>query len=205
MAEQDALSKFDFDTVTKPGLFLKFKAGKPVTLRVLTTDPVVQTTEFEGDDGVNISTRFAFIVWNFTDNCAQILTASPSIARKIGELHVDPDFGANIRKIDIKISPTGEKLQRKYDIQVLPTPNDLTAAMVEEAKKIDLDKVVDGDRMSLYDPAKSQTPGHDAAKAQADKLRKEPEIEDLDEGEKPQDDVADVIEGEPVNLDDIPF
>ena len=63
MAESDALSKFDFNKVTKPSIFLRFEPGVPVKVRILTVDPVVSTTTFEdkktGDEVVN--TRFAFI------------------------------------------------------------------------------------------------------------------------------------------------
>lgn len=186
MAEQDALKTFDWSGFSGGGLFLKFQAGKPVTLRVLTVDPVVTTKEFTNKDGeINLSTQFSFIVYNFTDEKGQILSASPSVARKIGELHADTDFGADIRKIDIKITPTGEKLQRKYDIQVLPNPNQLTNEQIKECAAIKLDEAVkDGTRMSLYDPERV--------------VEKKP-------SEEEQDVVIEDIGDEPINLDDIPF
>lgn len=190
MAENDSLSNFDFNKVTKGGLFLKFEAGKSVTLRVLTVDPVISTQEFEGADGeITLSTNFAFIVYNFTDEKAQILQATPNMAKKIADLHNDEDFGANIRKIDIKITPTGEKLLRRYEIQVLPKTNDLTNEQIKECQAIDLDeKIENGQRATYYEPpAKEETPGYDAAKAKAAELR------------------GDDIEDDPINLDDIPF
>lgn len=192
MAETDALSTFDFSKVSGgAGLFLKFKAGEPVTLRVLTTDPVVRSVEYrnkETDEVESISTKFAFVVYNFTAGKAQILDASAAMARKIGELHTDPDFGANIKKVDIKISPTGEKLERRYDIQVLPKANTLTNEMIKEAQKINLDEAVEGDRMSFYE----SNPGHEAAKATTASI-------------KGEDVVIEDIGDEPINLDDIPF
>jgi hypothetical protein len=185
MSEQDALSTFDFNKVGGGGLFVKWEAGKPLTLRVLTTDPVVQQQEFEGDEGTQLSTKFCFVVYNFTDGRAQILSATPGIARKIGALHVDPDFGSNIRKIDLKITPSGEKLTRKYDIQVLPTAKELTNDMIAEAQKIDLDaKIEDGSRMSLWTPPVAKVVEEEAPPA--------------------LDDVADVPDS-PISLDDIPF
>lgn len=191
MAEADALSKFDFSKVTKPSLFVKFEAGKPLVLRVLTVDPVVSTQTFEDEKTgeTSVNTKFGFIVYNFTDEKAQILSATPNMAKKIGELHVDEDFGANIRKIDIKISPTGEKLKRRYDIQVLPKTNELTNAQIKEAQAIDLDeKIEGGSRMSLYDPKDFNKPEEKPTPAENDA---EVEIEDIGD--------------EPVNLDDIPF
>ena len=195
MAENDALSTFDFSKVTGGGLYLKFEAGKALTLRVLTVDPVVYNDEFEDKETgeISLNTRFAFIVYNFTDKKAQILQTTPNMAKKIGDLHKDPDFGSDIRKIDIKITPTGEKLQRRYDIQVLPNAQTLTKDMVEEAKAIDLDdqlKEKNGQRMSFFDPDKSTTPGHDKAAAIAEEIKNRNESFDEDE---------------PINLDDIPF
>lgn len=190
MAETDALSSFDFSKVIKGGLFLKFIADKPVVIRVLTTDPVVSNQEYQGSDGeVTLSTKFNFIVYNFTDDKAQILSASPSIAQKIGALHTDEDFGANIRKIDIKITPTGEKIKRRYDIQVLPKTNDLTDEQVKECRAINLDeKIENGQRMSFYKPEEKN--GYDQAKEVRDALGVTEE---------------DVNNEEPINLDDIPF
>lgn len=171
-------------------MFLKFKANEPVTLRVLTVDPVVSNEEYRNkdtDEVESVTTKFAFIVYNWTDEKAQILKATPTIARKISELHKDPDFGANIRKVDIKITPTGEMLERRYDIQVLPTAKTLTNDMVKEAQAINLDEKVDGDRMSLVGG-----PGYEKAKATASAL-------------KGEDMVADVNPDEEINLDDIPF
>lgn len=190
MADKDALGSFDFSKVTKGGLFLKWEAGKAVTLRVLTLDPLVTTKEFTNDDGeVNLSTQFHFIVYNWTDKAAQILSATPTIARKIGDFHKDPDFGSNIREIDIKITPTGEKLTRKYDIQVLPKANVLGKEELEQLKKIELEKAVpDGERMSFYNPDKQEKPPR-AVPANGG---------DDDIAEMPADD-------EPINLDDIPY
>ncbi|CAB4176686.1 hypothetical protein UFOVP1522_33 [uncultured Caudovirales phage] len=159
MSETDALSTFDFSTVTKSGVYLKFEAGKPVKLRVLTTDPVVSTEEYvdKKTNEISLNTRFSFIVYNFTDKRAQILKTTPNIAKKIGEIHTDPEFGSNIKRIDIRISPTGEMLERRYDIQVLPKAEELTNEMILEAQRINLDELVKGDRMSFYDPKNAKT------------------------------------------------
>lgn len=190
MAETDALGSFDWGKVTKPSLFLKFQADKPLTLRVLTVDPIVQQISYEGDNGEEtLSTKFAFVVYNFTEEIAQVLSATANMAKKIGELHVDPDFGGNIRDIDIKITPTGEKLKRRYDIQVLPKAQTLTNAQIKECAAIDLEKLVpDGQRMSFYDPDKAQPKPTASTTASADDIV----VEDIDDEE-------------PINLDDIPF
>lgn len=213
MAEKDVMGSFDYDQFGGAGLFLKFKADKPVTVRILTTDPVISQTEFEDKKTgeTNLNTRFSYIVYNFTEGKAQILSASAAMSRKFGELHMDPDFGANIRKIDIKITPTGEQLERRYDIQVLPTTKQLTNEMVKEAQGIALDDLVNDSkgRMSEWQ-ASTQTPkvgssgsagssGYSTARDQAEKLRPE------NNPKPPEDVVIEDIGDEPINLDDIPF
>lgn len=225
MSERDALRDMDkFNRMTGSGLFIKFRADVPLVLRVLTTDPVVSETEFtDRQTGeITLSTRFAFIVYNFTEEKAQILQASPAMARKIGEIHSDDDFGGNIRNVDIKITPSGEGLERRYDIQVLPKPRTLTRDMIEEAKKIDLDKSVKNSkgRMSDYDTdpvgtggsavgsGGSGTPGYDSAKEKARGIGKKDVDVPTEEDDTPPanpDEVVDDIGDEPINLDDIPF
>jgi hypothetical protein len=195
MAETDALADFDFDKVGGGGLFLKFEAKRDVTLRVLTVDPIVSQREFEDSKTheMKLNTSFLFIVYNFTDGRAQIMRASPGVAKTIGQLHVDQDFGANIRNTDIKIKPTGEGLERRYEIQVLRHSGNetkLTAEQVAEAKAINLEKNDDGTprgyRLSEFD-----------------KKQKEKQ-EAVNRGDAPPADVANLGD-EPINLDDIPF
>lgn len=208
----DPLSSFDFDQVSKPGLFLKFQAGKPVTLRVLTTDPVLQQQEFEDKvtGEVTLTTKFNFIIYNFTDNRAQVWGATSAMGRKIGELHNDPDFGANIRKTDIKITPTGEKKERRYNIQVLRhsgNETQLSAEQVKEAQSINLDDLVeDGSRMSIWKKPQEQrlpTATHDNPPSRDwDKLGKHEDDQAVDTYQNiAENDIGE----EPIDLNDIPF
>lgn len=210
MAEQDSLSGFDFNKVSKPGKFLKWEAGKPIVVRVLTKDPVVQEREFTdkktGD--INLRTTFCFIVWNFTDERAQILSAAPGMARTFQTIGKDEDFGANLQKCDIKISPEGEMLNRIYDINVLRhsgSEKPITAAMVEQAKELDLDKDVQDNkgRLSEWEPA-GVKPSVKAVKPNEGTDNLPEDDEDQTPPAKP-DVVIEDIGDEPINLDDIPF
>lgn len=199
MAEQDSLSDFDFNKVSKPGKFLKFEAGKPVTVRILTKDPVVQERTFEGSDGPSLRTTFCFIVWNFTDDRAQILSAGPSMAKTFQSIGKDEDFGANLQHCDIKISPEGEKLKRTYDINVLRHSGNekpLTSRMVEEAKQLDLDNDIQDNRGRL-----SRWTG--PANGKNSVVAPQEGIDDIPPEER--DIVIEDIGDEPINLDDIPF
>ncbi len=208
MAEQDSLSDFDFNKVSKPGKYLKFEAGKPVTVRILTKDPVIQQREFtdKKNGEVNLRTSFCFIVWNFTDERAQILSAGPSMAKTFQTIGKDEDFGANLQKCDIKISPEGEMLARSYDINVLRhsgSEKPLTAAMVEEAKQINLDNDVQDNRgrLSHWEPT-GVKPGVQQHPPQ-EGVDSQPSYDDQPPAHL--DTVIEDIGDEPINLDDIPF
>ncbi len=201
MSDKDPLKSFDFNKVSGGGLFLKFEAGKAVKLRVLTTDPLLNIDSKFGNTG------YAWIVYNFTEGKAQIFNSSPGVAKRLGAIHTDEDFGADIRQVDIKISPEGEKLKRVYDINVLPTATDLTQEQIQEAAAIKLEEVVGKNagfmqRMSEYDQdefkrkQKEFSPDGDAD---------EPDRSGDDGGSQELAQEDPLAGGEEINIDDIPF
>ncbi len=114
------------------GLFIKFAADEPIKLRVFTTNPIVANDSFG-------NTRYNFAVWNFTEAKAMILSAGAIITRAISELHSDEDYGADVTAVDIKISPTGEKMERRYSVQVLPKASNLDTKDAETVVELDKD------------------------------------------------------------------
>lgn len=114
------------------GLFIKFRADEPVKLRVFTTNPIVANDGFA-------NTRYNFAVWNFTEDKPMILSAGSTITRAISELHNDDDYGQDVTLLDLKITPTGEKMERRYSIQVLPKTTPLTDKQTEEVQQLDKD------------------------------------------------------------------
>lgn len=202
MAEKDSLSKFDFNRVGGAGKFLKFVAGESVTIRVLTKDPVVTEQIFKNGEEESFSTKFNFVVWNFTAEKAQILSATATMCRTFQRVATDEDYGSNLQKCDFKISAEGEKKQRTYDINVLRhsgNEKELTKDMIEEARKINLDKDVQDNkgRLSVWEPPvkdeepadySEDSPGHAEAKKVRDALGNEDNLDD-----------------EPINIDEIPF
>lgn len=199
MAETDALSGFDFNRIAKPSKYLKFEAGKPVTVRILTKDPVIQEKEFnKGSSEANISTKFCFIVWNFTLEKAQILSATPKMAQTFQRIATDPDFGENLQKCDIKISPEGEMLERVYDINVLRhsgNEKELTKEMIDEAKALNLDDDVQDNKGRLSEWQPQTTSGLEKARTVAKALG----------ANVVDDEIIDDSGDEPINLEDIPF
>lgn len=196
MAEQDAFSSFDMDQFQKPSIYLKWEAGKALVLRVLTVDPVLYSSEFtdKKTQELVIATKFAFIVYNFTAKKAQVMQTTPNLAKKLQELHVDPDFGANIRQVDLKITPPAPGVIAAYEVQVLPKAQEMSNEQVTECMKIDLDKLFSdkgGMRMTAYDPKKLKgaTPNDGVSVTSDDST-----------------DTTDTkIDDTPINLDDIPF
>lgn len=179
MSDQDALKNMELKTT---GLFVKVKEGEPQTLRILTLDPLVSRDQWG-------NTRYSFIVWNWTAEKAQILSKGPGIVKQLQAIHLDEDFEP-LNKLDIKLIATGEGLETRYSVQVLQKAKELTNDMIKEAQAIKLEEKIEGGiRLSAINegeelptelPAES---GYEKARAQADKIKGEDEV----------------------NLDDIPF
>lgn len=132
----DALKQYQFKS-EGGGLFLKFSPDEPVKVRVLTTDPLINVDNYG-------NTRYAFVVYNFTEGKAQILNKGVTVSRQIQALHQDEDYGADIQKLDIKITATGEGKETRYSVNPLPKSEKLTDEQVTEAREIDLEKVIGG-------------------------------------------------------------
>lgn len=145
--EKDALSKFQFKNEGGSDLFVTIKAGEPQKLRVLTLDPIVHVDKFA-------NTRYAFVVWNYTQDKAQILDKGASISRQLSDIHLDEDFDP-LNKVDVKISATGEGMETRYNVSVLPKTETLTTDQIKEAANIKLDEVIkNGTRMSEINEGK---------------------------------------------------
>lgn len=140
----DPLREFQFREGGGDGMFFKIAKGESKKIRVLTTDPVINTDKYGG-------TKFAFIIYNHDESKAQILNKGASIARPIQQIHADEDYGADVQKIDLKITSTStgpEEKDVEYSVNPLMKQEHLTEEQIAEAKEINLDKIVDGIRMS---------------------------------------------------------
>ncbi len=181
----DGLSKLNFSDGGS-GDFIRFKADEPVKMRVFTTNPLVHETTFtdKKTGEVTASTKYAFAVWNYGEQRAMILDASGSIAKGIHQIHTDEDYGEDVTKLDIKIMPTGEMLERRYGLGVLPKPQILDNAATEALKAMDekLDVI-------FKDGVRATNLNEDGSIPSKSEL----------------DTVAPVIEGEEISLDDIPY
>ena len=145
----DALAGYEFKT-SGGDLFTNFTSGETVKLRVLTVDPLIVLDKFG-------NTKFAFIIWNYNESKAQILNKGATVAKAIQALHLNKDWGNNIQAIDIGITATGEGMDTRYS--VIPYPNSVTLSndKIEEARKIDLNKVFPG-AIRMSEAAKGAKP-----------------------------------------------
>jgi|SRR3990167_907583 len=188
MSESDALANFKFKT---DGLFLRLSADtSPRKVRILTTDPMVSADKWA-------NTRFAFIVWDYDEKKARILNATPGVAKQIQAIHQDEDFGADIRKVDVKITTTGSDLETRHTLVALPKSLTLTNQQVQECAAISLEeKIENGQRMSFYRPSET---GMESKAVTAN------EDEEDEIAEEDKDEVIEDIGDEPINLNNIPF
>lgn len=181
------------------GLFLKVNSGEPVKLRVLTLDPLVSVDQWGG-------TKYAFVVWNWTEGKAQIWQTTPGNLKKLTAIHRDEDLEP-LNKIDIKVSATGEMLEKRYEITPLPKAQELKPEMVKEAQSIKLEEQIEGGmRLSQYEEDGELDSGYEKAKktAQAIKDKKDKVVEPEEGEEITEEDLNDEPE-DSIDLADIPF
>lgn len=175
------------------GLFLKFEDSKPVKVRI-TTEPYIFTSEFtdKATNETKISTKYAWGIWNYDEEKAQVLQLPVSGFRQVQELAQDPDWG-DPESYDIKVMRSGQGLETKYSVTPNPNKTTLTDGAKEAIAAVDVAKAVKGVPLSqmVDEPAKSPK----AVLPQFAPPTKESDdvvIQDLDDDSK-------------VNLDDIPF
>lgn len=172
------------------GSYLKFEDGKTVTLKIM-SDPVIFDSIFEGQ-GVprTVSTKYAFIVYNFNDKEVQVMQLPKTGYRALAAVAADPDYG-NPMENDyvIKVTRTGQKQQTKYGIVPLLKKVAIPEEVTDEVNDIDLVERL------------NNSPNAERAAWLFDEI----------DGKRPkeapkQDDVAiEDIGDEPINLDDIPL
>ena len=191
-------------------LWLKVNSGEPVTMRVLTLDPLVSVDNYG-------NTRYSFVVWNWNLGLAQIWSTTPGNLKKLTAIHRDEDLEP-LNKMDIKVTATGEMLEKRYEVMPLPKSRELTRDMVNLAASVKLeDKITENKgRLSVYmeqdeyvdfeDKTAPSAPktGYDKAKAVAESLKTRQDV--VDENVDDPLTLADLGgEEEPVDLDSIPF
>jgi hypothetical protein len=143
-SKTDPLSALEFQTKGEGDKkeFIKLVKGGSIKMRVFTTNPTIHVNNFGKE-------QISFAVWNWDEDRAMILSKGPSIARQISTLHQDDDFGADITKIDIKITSTStgsEITDVEHSINALPKAADISDLQLEALEELDkkLDTIFKG-------------------------------------------------------------
>lgn len=173
------------------GDFLKFEDGKEYKIR-MTSEPYVYLDTFvnKTTGESRTSTRYAWPVWNFTANAAQILQLPITGFRSVQAVAIDDDWG-DPQAFNINIKRTGAGKDTRYNI--IPTPNREALSAEQEAKleAIDVVGAIPNAIPMAQVVAGAPVPAAVATAA-------------TDDGPSPADREASA-QGQDINLDDIPF
>jgi hypothetical protein len=184
------------------GLFLKLQGGDTVKLRIFSEPAIFESVfEKEGEE-TNISTRYAWLVWNQDEQAAQILQQSASVFNQIAQLARDEDWG-DPTEYDVKISREGTGFSdTKYTVNPSPNREPLSEAAKAALSEINLlEKVKSGKgvqrahMLSEWEEMQAH-PKSNKIEAAGSDTKTTPKKDDV---------VIEDVGDEPVNLDDIPF
>lgn len=116
------------------GSYLKFESGKTIKVRIL-SDPAIFDNNYEG----RLSTKYAWIVYNFNDEEVQIMQLPKTGYRALATIGADEDYGNPLENdYDLKITRTGERQQTKYNVVPSPAKAEVPEEAREEAGDIEL-------------------------------------------------------------------
>lgn len=118
------------------GVFLKIEDGIQVKLR-FASEPFVFQNNFEGQ----ISTRYAWVVWNYDANQAQIFQQGVTGYRAIANLASDEEWGDPM-EYDIKVKREGTGTDTKYHFSPSPNKADLPPEALEAVDTIRVQDII---------------------------------------------------------------
>lgn len=188
-----------YNPPSNSGTFLKLNDGETVKVRI-TSLPVIFQNEYNQGEEVNISTRFAFIIWNHDDNKAQIWqTNGATYGQQISPLLEDEEYG-DWRKYDVKISRSGEKAQTRYSVRPGVKQYDLEDEQLDAVGSIDIIALLN------KQDSNSQVMWLNEWREMEEEARKKPAKSEMESLEKAGNAIhRDDEDEEPVNIDDVPF
>ncbi|SDP33790.1 hypothetical protein SAMN04487914_108119 [Arthrobacter sp. ok909] len=164
--------------------FVEFEPGKKVRLRLL-DHPNVSHKQYKPNE--DISTQFAWPVWNYTLGKQQILQKGPGVFKRIASIIEDYSDQMPM-SCDLSITTSGSGLQTRYEITPVPVAG--TMPVIKSDEIIDIDKELPNSipllRFAEGADPEVETAGEFAPITQRDQL---PTGDDV----------------EKINIDDIPF
>lgn len=138
--------------------YLRLKDGDNIKVRIFGT-PVV----FQNDYNGQISTKFAYVVWNYQEEKAQVFQFGKKIAGYLDDLADNEDWG-DVTSYDIRVGRTGSGLNdTEYSVQPSPKSEPLTEAQLTELKDLNLTILIPG-AIDVEDAKNGATPKAPVAK-----------------------------------------
>ncbi|MDQ0923307.1 hypothetical protein QF038_001815 [Pseudarthrobacter sp. W1I19] len=120
-----------------PSRYFKLDDGKTAKIRVC-SEAFVYTDEYKG----KVSTRYAWVIWNFTEEMAQVWQASVTSFKAVQALAVNEEWG-DPTQYNINITREGTGKETTYAITPSPNRNPLTVEQSDAAANLDLFEVVE--------------------------------------------------------------
>jgi len=121
---------------SQSGGFLKIDDGKTVVLRIA-SEPVIFNSEYQG----KTSTRYAWVVYNHTEDCAQVFSQSATFFKNLAVFANDDEYG-DPTEYNIKVTRTGTGTDTGYTIVASPKKSPLTASQKEAVEEVDIIKAI---------------------------------------------------------------
>lgn len=161
-----------------PSRYFKLDDGKAAKVRIA-SDCFLYYDEYKG----KISTRYAWVIWNFTEEMAQVWQASATVFKAIQALAVNDEWGDPMQ-YNLNVSREGTGKETKYAVTPSPNRNPLTVEAQEAV-----------DNFNLFDAVENAIPLSQAAEGKEPATPKAHQKDLIPTDE----DVA------KINIDDIPF
>lgn len=143
MANDQTESESIYDLFTPPkggGNFFGLDDGESARIRIQ-SEPYAYQDTFKQQDGTSkVSTRFAWLIYNFDLKAAQVLKQSGTFYSSLAALTKDPDFGKDPTKHDVRVTRTGTGTSTTYAINLTKTDNELTPDILEAVANLDIVK-----------------------------------------------------------------
>lgn len=177
------------------GKYFKPEEGKTYNI-VIASDPVIFDNVFEGPVETQISTKYAWKIYNRTDKVAQVMQLPGGGFVSLSNIAKNPKWGSPLAgKYDIDYVKTGTGKDTKHSLIPVPSDGKLTPEEARAVEDIDLVESIKAGKGSQRVQLVSDViengrtdGGHEAAATTA-------------QHSAPEEDIPD----EPINLDDIPF
>ncbi|HET8708964.1 MAG TPA: hypothetical protein VFL85_01645 [Candidatus Saccharimonadales bacterium] len=168
------------------GTYLKFQDDEPVRVRIV-SEPVVYESEYK--DKVN--TQYAWLVWNFDAEAAQVMKLPVTAFRMVADLASDEDWGDPLESpYNLKIKRSQVNNKTVYSINPSVAKTELTEDQQNEIKGLNLVSLVEASPSASKVQLLSDVVKNGRTTKETKTTKQDDIVTDIDK---------------PISLDDIPF